>query len=339
MMSSAVDTLLDRTIAPGYGKLGLVVRRHLAGWPADPPRMDGKVVLITGAASGIGLSAAEGFAQLGASVKVLGRNDQRAADAAAAVTRTVPSADVEPVACDLSSLQAVSDFARTFAASRRRLDVLVHNAGLMPPERTHSRDGHEIMFATHVLAPFALTALFADLLGRSAPARLIDVSSGGMYSQPLRVDDPQSEQDSYSPKQFYARTKRQEVVLSEMWAVRLKGTGVVVHSMHPGWVDTQGVRDAMPVFRRITGPIIRDPHGGADTIVWLGAAPEPLRSTGLFWQDRRPRPTHYRFGPGKESVEDRRRLWDYCCELLQAAGISEAPALRRSGLRPTPAAS
>ena len=339
MLSSTIDTLLDRTIAPGYGNVGLAVRRRLPDWPSDPARMDGAVVLVTGAAAGLGLAAAEGFARLGASVRVLGRNEDRATAAAEAVARSVPGAEVTPEACDLGSLGAIHDFARTFAARERRLDVVVNNAGVMPPERTRSADGHELTFATHVLAPFALTALWAEWLGHNAPARVINVSSGGMYSQALRVEDPQSEQDDYAPKVFYARSKRQEVVVSELWATRLKGTGVVVHAMHPGWVDTEGVQGAMPVFRRVTGPILRTPQEGADTIVWLGAAPEALRSTGGFWQDRRPRPTHYRFGPGPEPEADRRRLWDYCCGLLEAAGISEGAALRRAESLPTPAAS
>ncbi len=338
MLSSAIDTLLDRTIAPGYGNVGLAVRRRLPGWPADPPRMDGAVVLVTGAAAGLGLAAAEGFARLGASVRVLGRNEERAAAAAEAVARAVPGAEVTPEACDLGSLGAIHDFARDFRGRERRLDVLVNNAGVMPPERTRSADGHELTFATHVLAPFALTALWDEWLRHNAPARVINVSSGGMYTQALRVEDPQSEQDEYSPKTFYARSKRQEVVLTGMWAARLKGTGVVVHAMHPGWADTEGVQDAMPIFRRVTGPILRTPQEGADTIVWLGAAPEALHSTGRFWQDRRPRPTHYRLGAGSESEADRRRLWDYCCGLLEAAGISEGAALRRSEL-PTSAAS
>ena len=112
------------------------------------------------------------------------------------------------------------------AAKEPRLDVLVNNAGVMPDEREHSADGHELMFATHVLAPFALTALLADLLKRSAPARVINVSSGGMYQQSLHADDLQSEQTEYGPTKLYARTKREEVVISELWGQRPKSCAV-----------------------------------------------------------------------------------------------------------------
>ncbi len=106
-----------------------------------------------------------------------------------------------------------------------------------------------------------------------------------------------------------------------MHAERLRDRGVVVHAMHPGWADTEGLKRAMPSFRKAIRPIIRSAEEGADTIVWLGAAPEPARTTGLFWHDRRPRPTHYRFGPGGESQGDRKRLWDYCEAALARAGI------------------
>jgi NAD(P)-dependent dehydrogenase (short-subunit alcohol dehydrogenase family) len=202
------------------------------------------------------------------------------------------------------------------------LDVLVNNAGVMPQERTQSADGHELMFATHVLAPFALTALLRDLLVRSAPARVINISSGGMYSQSLPAGDLQSEQASYRPKRLYARTKREQVVITEHWAQELAGTGVVVHAMHPGWVDTEGLQNWMPGFRKVTRLIIRDPDQGADSIVWLGAAQQPLLSTGKFWMDRRIRPTHYWLGAGEDSPEARNELWRYCRTLLPGADIA-----------------
>jgi dehydrogenase/reductase SDR family protein 12 len=320
-LSSTIDTALDRSIALGYGQPGLTVRRHLDWWPVELPRMDGKVVLVTGAASGLGLAAARGFAELGASVRALARTEQRSRDAVTMIKQAVPGADARPVACELGSLEAVRAFAERFSEQEQRLDVLVNNAGVMPPERARSADGHELMFATHVLAPFALTALLGGLLERSAPARVINISSGGMYSQSLPDGDPQSEQATYSAKRLYARTKREQVVITERWARELKGTGVVVHAMHPGWVDTEGVRNWMPVFRMLTRLIIRDPAQGADSIVWLGAAEEPLRSSGAFWHDRRTRPTHYRLGASEDTPQAREELWRYCRALLQRADI------------------
>jgi NAD(P)-dependent dehydrogenase (short-subunit alcohol dehydrogenase family) len=141
---------------------------------------------------------------------------------------------------------------------------------------------------------------------------VINVSSGGMYDQSIPAGDLQSDLDRYGPKKFYARTKREEVAISEMWAEQLRERNVVVHAMHPGWVDTEGVQNWMPVFRAITRPIIRDPDQGADTILWLGAAEEPARSTGGFWHDRRRRPTHYAIGAKPDRAQTRRELWRYC---------------------------
>ncbi|MGI8803338.1 MAG: dehydrogenase, partial [Solirubrobacteraceae bacterium] len=144
--------------------------------------------------------------------------------------------------------------------------------------------------------------------------------SGGMYAQSLPEGDPQSQQAEYEPKKFYARTKREQVVISEQWAERLAGTGVVVHAMHPGWADTKGVREWMPVFRALTRPIVRTPEEGADTIVWLGGAPEALQSTGGFWHDRRMRPTHHVIGAGEDSADARTELWNACARLAGKVG-------------------
>jgi NAD(P)-dependent dehydrogenase (short-subunit alcohol dehydrogenase family) len=301
-----VDTLLDRTIAPGYGKYGLALRRRMPGWPDDPPRMDGKVVLVTGAASGIGQASAQGFALLGAKVLAVARNEQRARDAEAGVT-----GDVSGVACDVSSVAAL----RELAASLRHVDVIVNNAGVMPPERTRSVDGVELTFATHVLGPWVLM----QELG-SKVERVINVVSGGMYTQSLRAGDLMSEHDEYNPQTFYARSKRAEMVITEQWAQRLPG--VAVHAMHPGWADTTGIQHAMPAFRKLTGPILRNDAEGADTIVWLGAAPQALRSTGQFWMDRRPRPTHYRIGASPDPEPVRSELWALCESLASSAGSS-----------------
>jgi NAD(P)-dependent dehydrogenase (short-subunit alcohol dehydrogenase family) len=207
----------------------------------------------------------------------------------------------------------------TAAAAETRLDALVNNAGTMPAERTRSPGGHELTFATYVLAPLALTTVLAGPLTRAAPSRVINVSSGGMYAQPLPGSDWESVRTEYSPKKFYARTKREEVALTGLMAERLCERGVA-HAMHPGWADTAGVRRWMPAFRAFARPIIRTPEQGADTIGWLGAAPEALAQTGLFWHDRRPRPTHYRLAASPDSDAQRQHLWRYCEQALAERG-------------------
>ncbi len=104
------------------------------------------------------------------------------------------------------------------------------------------------------------------------------------------------------------------MVLTELWAERLRGSGIGVHSMHPGWADTPGVQTSLPRFRTVMRPLLRDADQAADTIVWLAADPEPAASPGLFWHDRAPRPTH-RVPWTRESASDRRRLWDACARM------------------------
>jgi dehydrogenase/reductase SDR family member 12 len=216
--------------------------------------------------------------------------------------------------CDLSRLESVRRFAERFAAGSPRLDVLVNNAGVLTQEREVSADGTELTLATNVIRPFLLTHLLIPVPERSAPSRIVNVSSGGLYTQKLRADDLQSKQEEFDGPTVYALTKRAEVVLTEMCAQRLAGTGVSTHAMHPGWADTASVRSSLPRCYRVSRWLLRSPDQGADTFVWLGAAAEPAETSGGFWHDRRRRPTHLLSGT-RETEADRRRLWDACVAL------------------------
>ena len=140
--------------------------------------------------------------------------------------------------CDVSDLAAVRAFAVELSGRLTSLDVLVHNAGLLPAERSETVQGHEITLATHVLGPMLLTELLVPLLGESADPRVILMSSGGMYTQPLAVADPEYRNGRYRGAIAYARTKRMQVAFTPMLARRWPG--IRVYSMHPGWADTPG---------------------------------------------------------------------------------------------------
>lgn len=322
-----LDTALDRSVLGGYTTIGYRIRRR--AWdPSDLPRMDGKVALVTGASSGVGLAAADGLARLGATVWLAVRDLERGQKAREEILRSSGNSDVHVGHCDLSSLESVRRFAGQVQVDCQRLDVLINNAGVLTGSRELSVDGIELTLATNVVGPFLLTGLLTELMERSRPARVLNVSSGGMYARRLEVDDLQSEQGDFDGAAVYARTKRAEVILTELWARELAGRGVVVHAMHPGWADTPGIRRSLPAFRRLTGPLLRSPAQGADTIVWLaGDDGIPVQTTGRFWLDRRPRPIHrLRSTRQSDTPAERQRLWDWCAE--RASWTSNAPAER-----------
>jgi dehydrogenase/reductase SDR family member 12 len=316
MINAIVDTVLDRTVVAGYTNVGYRIRSR--GWSAsDLPRMDGKVVAVTGASSGLGLAAAEGYARLGATVWMIGRDRERGDRARAEVIARSGNEDIHVGVCDLSRLASIRSFAGRFASRAPRLDVLVNNAGVMTDTRELSADGIELTLATNVIGPFALTSRLIGLMERNAPARIINVSSGGMYAQRIRVDDLQSARDRFDGPAVYGRSKRAEVILTAIWAQRLAGSGLTVHAMHPGWADTPGIQSSLPRFYRATRPLLRTPAEGADTIVWLGAAAEPASRSGLFWHDRRPRPVHL-LRRTRETAAERASLWAQCAELSRS---------------------
>lgn len=321
-MLPGLDTLLDRTIVPGYSKLGYLARhRSWTGDRADPApgSLVDRVALVTGASSGLGEATAAGLARLGASVHLLVRNADRGEQARTRIAAQVPDASLTVEVCDVGELADVRRFAADFAARVPALDVLVHNAGLMPPARAETSEGNELTLAVHVLGPHLMTALLTGPLQAGAArsgrdSRVLVVASGGMYAQKLQVEDLQFTEGTYGGTAAYARTKRMQVVLTGLWARELAGTGVTVHALHPGWAATPGVTGSMPGFNAVIGPLLRTVEQGADTAVWLAAAPPRAAGTGRFWHDREPRPAHY-FPWTRETGADQERFWEKVTEL------------------------
>jgi NAD(P)-dependent dehydrogenase (short-subunit alcohol dehydrogenase family) len=314
LLSSPLDRLFDWTVVPGYSRLGYAMRSR--SWPGDRPAggLKGWSVLVTGASSGIGAAASERLARGGATVHMLVRDLDRGERAREEIAARAGAGELVLELCDVSSMASVREFTERFTAEHPELHALVNNAGVMPATRIMTAEGFELTFATNVLGPFLLTGLLLPALRRGAPSRIVNVSSGGMYTQRLRAEDLQLEGRDYEPAAVYAHTKRCEVILTELWAERLRGSGVTVHSMHPGWADTPGVRSSLPRFRRFMRPLLRDAGQGADTVVWLATAEEPALRSGLFWHDRKPRRTH-RFPRTRETAAERERLWEECARL------------------------
>ena len=311
---------MDLSVLPGYSQVGIAIRKTSWEKPAEAG-IEGKRVLVTGASSGIGAAACELLARGDAEVHMLVRSREKGERVRGEIAAAVDGARLHLEICDLWSLASVRALAAQFAEREGELNVLVNNAGVMPPRRERTDEGVELTFATNVLGPYLLTDLLLPVLRRGAHSRVITVSSGGMYTERLDADDLQLERRDYDPPAFYAHTKRCEVILSELWDERLPEGGVSFHSMHPGWADTPGVETSLPTFRRVMRPILRDSMEGADTIVWLAAADEPAGKSGRFWHDRAARPTH-RLPRTRETAQERERLWEQCRTL---AGLGGSP--------------
>lgn len=317
-LSRAADTAMDRLVVLGYTRIGHAVRRRLPGWPADPApgALAGRHVAITGATSGLGEATARGLQDLGAHVHLVVRDTDKGERVAAAL----PAPEKVTVwRCDVADLDSVRAFTTALLAQVPRLDGLVHNAGALPAARTESPQGHELTMALHVLGPVAMTDALLPVLSPGAPVIL--VTSGGMYAQRLRADDPDYHQQPYSGSTAYARSKRAQVellpLLQRRWAGD-GGHGPSVHAAHPGWADSPGLTSSLPRFARVTAPILRSPEAGADTVVWLLA--RPGQHGGQLWHDRRPRPTHLVRRTRVERAEAA-RLWRW---VIKATGVEAA---------------
>ena len=252
--SRALDTVLDRTVVPGFSRVGYAVRRRLPTWPADPAggALAGRHVAVTGASSGLGRRTALDLAALGATVHLVVRDAGRGGRVAAEVD--APSAGWGRRGSGSATCPTWTRCGRSVPPSWRPgwpLRALVHNAGALPETRTTSAQGHEMTMALHVLGPVLMTELLLPSLTADA-GRVVFVTSGGMYTQALPVLDPDFEHGEYTGAVAYARSKRGQVellpVLARRWAT---ASGVSVHATHPGWASTPGPgRLAPPVLRR-----------------------------------------------------------------------------------------
>ncbi len=315
------DGVLDALIVPSFTKLGPALRRRMFDW--TEPEVAGKRIAITGPTSGLGKAAARRLAELGAELILIARNPDKL-EVLIAELADCGDGPFTSIVADLGAFDAVR------AAGERlgeldSLDVLIHNGGALHGTRSTvtGPTGAEIelTLATHVVAPFLMSAFAVPALTASADGRIIIMSSGGMYSQALALDDLQTTED-YSGTTAYARAKRGQVDLTARLAERLSGHGITVHALHPGWAATPGVSDALPGFDRLIGPLLRSPEEGADTLVWLCGASADEIGTGGFWLDRRRRPTAY--VPGTKSSRD--EVDRYFHAISELAGAPTWPA-------------
>ncbi|MFT6712222.1 MAG: dehydrogenase/reductase SDR family protein 12 [Arenicella sp.] len=307
-VSSSLRTLADKVILPGvlsFTKYGFEQAKKK--WHPVTASIKGKHVLITGATSGLGLATATQLAHLGAYLTLVARNQKKANEVSKQITKLTGNHNIKIEVADLSEINQVSDLADRLLNKGAGIDVLINNAGALLNPRQESTDGLEKSFVLLLLGPFLMTEKILPLLAKSRTARIINVSSGGMYAKRISVSNLQSTKGEYSGSEAYARAKRCLVIIGEQWAERWSKHGITVHNMHPGWALTPGVQTSLPEFTRRTKPFLRTPEQGADTIIWLATASEVAKTSGLFWLDRFPHSTHLT-NKTKEKPEQRLAL-------------------------------
>ena len=275
--------------------------------------MSGKVCLVTGATSGIGRVTARELAQMDATVVAVGRNRQKGEETVAEIKRRSANDKVEFMQADLSSQESIRDLARTFTDKYDQLQVLVNNAGGVFSKRETTVDGLEMTFALDHLAYFLLTTLLLPVLERSAPARIINVSSGAQGTGKIDFDDLQGGK-RYSGWRAYSQAKLANVLFTYELARRLQGTGVTANCLHPGFVATgfaQNNSGALQALIKAGQVFAISPEKGAETSVFLASSPLVEGVSGKYFANKKEKKS------AKQSYDESaaRRLWDVSAQL------------------------
>ena len=277
-------------------------------WRPMSTDISGKHIVLTGASSGLGYSAAVSLLEAGADLTLIIRDKTKIESMQASLEQATGRCASAVELADLSLLSDVRALADKLHAQAKPIDVLINNAGALFNDFAETQEGIERSVALLLLSPWKLTELLLPLMaGHDATARVINVVSGGMYTQKLKLNQLMMEAEHYKGSVAYARAKRALTVLTELWSEQWREDNIVVNSMHPGWADTPGVQSALPGFRRLTQRVLRSAEEGADTIVWLARASEAGLVSGKLFLDREPRTTHLQSAT-TESTEERMQL-------------------------------
>lgn len=266
--------------------------------------MKGKICLITGATSGIGKVTALALARMGATVAFTARDAEKGKATRDQIRVVSGNEMVDFLECDLSSLSSVRDCCTKFEEKYDGLHVLINNAGTWEGGRKVSKDGIENTFAVNHLAPFLMTGLLLDLIKRSAPARIISVSSG-LHGGTIDFEDIEFKR-KFKPMAAYRQSKLANMLFIKELSKRLAGSGVTANCLMPGLVATGLSRNSRAFSRAFFRVFGASPEKGARTSVYLASSPEVASISGECFSRMRVART------SKESNDPAlaKRLWD-----------------------------
>jgi retinol dehydrogenase-14 len=280
--------------------------------------LNGQVCVVTGATRGIGRATAAALAKLGATVGLHGR-DPAAVDAACRdIAGSSGNTEVTGFVADFDSLDDVRRLAREILTRYERLDVLVNNAGLGATRRMTTADGYERQLGVNHLAPFLLTNLLLDRLEKSAPARIVTVSSMAHRRAVLDFGDLNWERRKYNGLQAYGASKLANILFTQELARRLEGTGVTANSLHPGVVATNIFNNMGfigTVFGTLARPFLLSPAEGAKTSIYVATSSAVANVSGKFFDECRESALEH---PAVET-DAAARLWSVSAELTGLA--------------------
>ena len=287
--------------------------------------MQNKTCLITGGTNGIGKVAALELARMGATIIIVGRNAAKTAQLVEEIKAATGSNTVDSLLGDLSSQADVRRVAAEFKQKYPRLHVLLNNAGVLNMDRQLSGDGIEMTFAVNHLAYFLLTNLLLDTIKASAPARIVNVSSGAHTNGRVDFDNLQGER-RYRGMLAYSTSKLENILFTVELARRLAGTGVTVNALHPGFVNTGWAKNGnglMPKLMALITPLVaRTPEKGAETSIYMASSPEVGAITGKYFFDCKPKQPTVQ----ATDMAAAKKLWEVSAQLVKLDEVVPAGA-------------
>ncbi|XP_063991055.1 retinol dehydrogenase 13-like [Diachasmimorpha longicaudata] len=259
---------------------------------AGDENMTDKIVIVTGANTGIGKAVAQGMAKRGAKVIMACRDLPKCEQAREEIVLETRNKYVYCRPCDLAVQKSIREFVKNFRKEHNKLHILINNAGVMRCPKSLTADGIEMQLGVNHMGHFLLTNLLLDTLKSSAPARVVNVSSVAHSRGTINVNDLNSN-ENYDSAAAYAQSKLANILFTKELAKKLKGTGVTVNAVHPGIVDTELMRHmsfTKSFFAGITIKpfftlLLKSPKQGARTVLYAALNPSLDDVTGAYFSN------------------------------------------------------